>query len=370
MAATMNATQRASTTRPQKVSAGAISSLRIRPFTRATRSVLGAPRQQQQLVVARAAEPEAVVEEAFEFSFTDAKKGNEYSASDVEAALRFYEGEGEAPGDVNNEFVENLFGIEDAAFFDDMDNNEAYDDEFIAAGIPEAAPKQRQGRQRGGDDDAEGIDSDEIAAAKEADKLKQIEEQMVLDAELQETGLDQEVESTYKTVGPAVWDWMSDMVDDDEDELAAYASASNKSIAANLMAALPTDEEVFADLRGANLQEIDPETRETIEFLLDDFDLETEVKAVPDNVDEVLALPEFTPLADSDVARVEALLAEDLTPPELDLSGLESIAEIVDDGLDMSEEAVANYISTLQTAQGVELSEDQVRAAQLTLTAV
>ncbi|EFJ49243.1 plastid/chloroplast ribosomal protein S5 [Volvox carteri f. nagariensis] len=339
-----------------KVSAGSISSRRVRPFTRAIRSVAGAPRQQ---VLVRAAEPEV---EEFSFSFSDAKKGNEYAASDVEAALRFYEGESVAPGDVNSEFVENLFGIEDASFFDDMDNNEAYDDEFIAAGIPEAAPKQRQGRQRGGEEEGDAGDSDEIAAAKQADRLREIEEQMVLEAELQETGLDEEVEeSANKPLGPAVWDWMTDIEIEDDDEEVSAVAGSSKTIAANVMAALPSDEQVFSDLRSASLQDLDLETRDTIEFLLDDFDIENEVKVIPDNIEEVFAVPEFTQFGDSDLQRIDALLGEDLSLLEDDVEGLENVPEIVDDGLEMSDDAVEKYVASLKGAQAVEMSDDQIK---------
>ncbi|GFR45888.1 hypothetical protein Agub_g7343 [Astrephomene gubernaculifera] len=360
-----SATARLTATRPQaKVAAGSISSLRIRPFTHATRSVIGASRQQ---VIVRVAEPEAAtaVEEEFSFSLSDAKKGNTYDSSDVEAAIRHFEGEGEAPGGVNSEFVENVFGVEDASFFDDIDNNEGYDNEFVAAGIPEAAPKERQGRQgRGGPEDAEGEggDSDEIIAAKEANKFKQIEEQMVLEAELQETGLDQEVERTQKAVGPAVWDWMSDVqADDDDEEVNAVASKSVRSMSEAVLAALPTDEEVFYDLRNANIQDLDADTRDTIDFLLDDFDLENELKAVPENPAEVYDVPEFTALEDGDVERIDALLNQDLSLPELDTAGLEDVPVIQDDGLEMSKAAVDKYVASLKEAQGVELSDEQVK---------
>lgn len=82
---------------------------------------------------------------------------------------------------IENEFAEG--GFEDASFFDEIDNNEAYDDEFIAAGIPEAAPKQRRGAKPG--DAEEEAEGDDISAAKEASRLREIEEQMVLEAELQ-----------------------------------------------------------------------------------------------------------------------------------------------------------------------------------------
>lgn len=77
------------------------------------------------------------------------------TTQDVEAAMRFYEdGEGSAPS-YDQDMVTNQLGGEDASLFDDIDNNEAYAaDEYIVAGIPEAAPKKRReggrGRGRGG----------------------------------------------------------------------------------------------------------------------------------------------------------------------------------------------------------------------------
>ncbi|PNH06362.1 hypothetical protein TSOC_007264 [Tetrabaena socialis] len=345
--------------RPQaKITAGTISSLRIRPFTR----ILGAPRK---LVLVRAAEPEApgaVVEEEFSFSLSDAKKGNEYNASDVEAAMRFYAGEGDAPGEVNAEFVENVFGTEDASYFDDMDNNEAYEDEFTAAGIPEAAPKQRQQR-RGGEEKDDAGDSDDIAAAKAASQLNLREEEMVLSSEMEEFGLDREKKADTRVVGPAVWDWLKDVDQDDMDDeqLTLLAASTNRTMDADVAAALPTDEEVFADLRNANLQDVDAETRDTIDFLLDDFDIENELKAIPDDGDDVFNVPETSVFNDEDVSRIDALLAEDLALPEMDLEGLSDLAALEDDGLTMSDAAVESYVASLKASEGAELSEEQVK---------
>lgn len=118
-------------------------SLRVKPFTTVSRS--------RAAIRVRAAETEAASGDLdFSFSLSDAKKNNEYSASDVEAALRFYaDGEGSAPI-ADGDFVTNTVGMEDASFFDDIDNNEAYEaDEYVVAGIPEAAPKKRRGGRRG-----------------------------------------------------------------------------------------------------------------------------------------------------------------------------------------------------------------------------
>jgi small subunit ribosomal protein S5 len=103
-----------------------------------------------QQLVPRAAAPEAEAEtEDFSFNLSDARKGNEYSPSDVQAALEYFDGEAAAPS-YNDEFVANPLGMEDASFFDDIDNNEAYEaDEYIVAGIPEAAPKKRRDGRRG-----------------------------------------------------------------------------------------------------------------------------------------------------------------------------------------------------------------------------
>ena len=82
-----------------------------------------------------------------------AKRGNSYEPSDVKAALDFYSsGSGDMPYEA--EFAVNRFGTEDAAFFDDIDNNEGYAaSEYLSAGIEEAAPKQKQ-RGPADEDDA------------------------------------------------------------------------------------------------------------------------------------------------------------------------------------------------------------------------
>lgn len=125
------------------VSSSRSTSRRVKPF-------LPHPAGRVQQLVPRAAAPEADAEEGdFSFSLSDAKKGNDYSPSDVQAALDYYEGEPVSAPSYNEEFVGNPLGIEDASFFDDIDNNEAYEaDEYIVAGIPEAAPKKRRGGRR------------------------------------------------------------------------------------------------------------------------------------------------------------------------------------------------------------------------------
>jgi hypothetical protein len=73
-----------------------------------------------------------------------ARRSNTYEPSDVKAALEYYSnGVGDMPYEAD--FAVNRFGTEDAAFFDDIDNNEGYAaSEYLSVGIEEAAPKMKQ----------------------------------------------------------------------------------------------------------------------------------------------------------------------------------------------------------------------------------
>jgi len=144
-------------------------SSRVRPFAAAVNRSSRAQQKQQRLV-AKAAEEEqpeaeteevpeqAIAAEEFEFSFSEAKKGNQWQPSDVTAALEYYEAEkflgGSSDMPYEAEFVTNPLSVyeggpEDSSWLADIDNNEAYvRDEYSLAGIPEAAPKSRGGRRR------------------------------------------------------------------------------------------------------------------------------------------------------------------------------------------------------------------------------
>ncbi len=64
--------------------------------------------------------------------------------------------------------VTNITGVEDAAFFDDIDNNEGYEaDEYASAGISEAAPKSKRRGKRGEEAVDESGMSDEMKALEE-----------------------------------------------------------------------------------------------------------------------------------------------------------------------------------------------------------
>eukprot|EP00775_Hariotina_reticulata_P008557 gene8557-8739_t len=161
-----------------------------KPFTPAFN---GSKRVQQQLVTRAAeqddamlqAEAEAAAQDAaiavedFEFNYSDAKKGNQWQPSDVEAALEYYQSEGFLQGSSSmpyeQEFVTNPLsaypgGPEDSSWLADVDNNEAYEnDDYALAGIPEAAPKvkrnQREEKDAENEEELRAAEDEKIAAA-------------------------------------------------------------------------------------------------------------------------------------------------------------------------------------------------------------
>ncbi|MEW5312171.1 MAG: hypothetical protein WDW38_003818 [Sanguina aurantia] len=209
----------------------------------------------QPLVVLRSAEVmEAPMTEDdetdFIFNLTDARKNNTFEESDVIAAMSYFqEGLGSAPI-YEEDHVSNFFGSEDASYFDDIDNNEAYEaDEFCVAGIPEAAPKQRGrgGRRQeagkaGGDDE-----EDDFSKAREQGVVKAMEDRMVMAAQMEEMGLDKKPVAglSTKAAGPAVWDWMQDFEDTDSvsnnDRLSGLVANPYRAVS-SVADNLPSDE--------------------------------------------------------------------------------------------------------------------------------
>jgi hypothetical protein len=144
---------------------------RVKPFTpafskagryqqkRANLLACGAAEEEAAAEAAEAAAAEAPVDDSFVFNFSEAKKNNSYSQSDVDSIMAAY---AEGSGDMafNDEFFVNITDMEDAAIFEDVDNREGYEDDMYAsAGIPEAAPVQKRGPRR-----------DAAAAAEEDDE--------------------------------------------------------------------------------------------------------------------------------------------------------------------------------------------------------
>lgn len=190
----------------------------VRPFVAITAKGAAPSRvTPAQLVVVRSAEvmeaPVTDDDTDFVFSLSDAKKDNTYTPEDVEAAMSFYvDGIGSAPM-YEEDHVSNFFGSEDASYFDDIDNNEAYEaDEFCVAGIPEAAPKQRGrgGRRQEAGKAGGEEEEDDFSKAREQGVVKAMEDRMVMAAQMEEMGLDKKPAASLSTkaAGPAVWDWM------------------------------------------------------------------------------------------------------------------------------------------------------------------
>jgi hypothetical protein len=158
--------------RPAGLAASRTCAARVKPFTPAFGKA-GRSQQQQRLsrqacsaaeeeAAAEAVEAaaEAPVEDSFVFNYSEAKKNNSYSQSDVDAILAAY---AEGSGDMafNDEFFVNITDMEDAAIFEDVDNRDGYEDDvYASAGIPEAAPAQKRGPRR---DAAAAEDEDDEA---------------------------------------------------------------------------------------------------------------------------------------------------------------------------------------------------------------
>jgi hypothetical protein len=132
----------------------------------------------EEAVEVDAAELAAAAAADFAFNFSDAKKGNAWQSSDVEAALAYYAEEqfltGSTALPVEGEFVTNplsayVGGPEDSSWLADVDNNEAYEaDDYALAGIPEAAPKVKRNQRDDEDENDEelrAVEDEKISAA-------------------------------------------------------------------------------------------------------------------------------------------------------------------------------------------------------------
>lgn len=301
--------------RSSRATTNAVSSLRVKPFL--GRNGSAALKQQPPVFRLRAAEAEAaaeateaeapVAEETFEFNFADAKKGNEYQDSDIEAALRYYY-EGAAAPSANEDFVANMFGGEDASFFDDIDNEDDGDwDEYAVAGIPEAAPKKGQGAGKGEEGAADG-EEDGAAQGKALAVLQAMEDQMVLDADMEETfgqaGEAAEARSEGGSAANAVWGWLGgDAANAPQDVDEAVPSGRHSSVA------LPSDDEVFSAFSALKVDELDEQTRDMLELIIGDD---------PSDADLTLA---------DEASVVEGEVPESVTFTQQELENIDALAE-------------------------------------------
>ncbi|GAX76487.1 hypothetical protein CEUSTIGMA_g3932.t1 [Chlamydomonas eustigma] len=343
-----------------------VSSLRIVPFTRHCKRVSKFHDVRSSQIV-RAAEVESEAptgspepENEFEFNMNDAKKNNEYAASDVEAALRFYFEGGAAPAH-NDDFVGNEYGEEDASFFDDIDNNEAYDaDEYIAAGIPEAAPKKRRGGRKA--DGEEEEEDDQFSKGKQLDKFKAMEDQMVMEAALEEEyGSDYDRETDAQIVGSqGVWDWLTDA--DAAPEAGEELGSKKLATIRRSRIELPSDREVLSAFNTLKMEELDDQTRDLLDLIVGDEVTEDELKTLDFNV-STEDLPESDIFTPEDIARVEGVAGQYLDEPEMEDIAL-PVPALVADESSVDKDSLTSYLAALKesAAADSELTVDEVKA--------
>ncbi|KIZ05251.1 plastid ribosomal protein S5, partial [Monoraphidium neglectum] len=264
-------------------------------------------------VVARAAEedeaaaeaPQPAVEaESFSFNYSEARRGNSYEASDVQAALDYYSGgAGDMPYEAD--FAVNRFGTEDAAFFDDIDNNEGYAaSEYLSVGIEEAAPKTKQ---RGARDEDEAFEEaveefdQERAASAAFEGVEVLDEDLLDDVD----------------AADAPWSW----------DAGATAAAPTAAAGA---AGDAEEDSILAQLATIDfeaLKDEDVEQRELASMVVDALGDDLDLVALADSEGEVAAGQELSQAEEAQVDEVLALDAAEPTP-ELDPAVAAALAEL------------------------------------------
>lgn len=364
-----------------------ISNLRFKPFTgHASTSLVTGGRQlaRKCLWVARAVEAPAeggVEQPDLDFSYTEAKKGNVYEPSDVENALKFYfEGAGVAPP-ADGEFVSNVFGVEDSDCFSDLDNNEGYEaDEFLAAGIPEAAPKRRR-RDINGDAEADTDD----AGIEALDKLKDAEDQMVLEAELEEMfgkGYNKEDDDLAAGARSGMWDWLADFSEVAKERDLAQLSADEGAAAAAAAAAaarrvdgsLPSDVALLSDIARVTREEVPADNADVLDMLgVSASDGLTDEDITSLNFEAAMEedTSDVQPIAEADLARIDSLLAEDVPDFTLDSAVVVSSGPLAVE-LPSSQAAMDAYLAAIKkdSDAGIEFDAAQSLAAGAALEVV
>ncbi|KAJ9514754.1 hypothetical protein QJQ45_028527 [Haematococcus lacustris] len=338
-------------------SAGGSSSAvrRVKPFTSYPRTA------RQPTVATRAA---AVETEEFSFSFSDAKKSNEYSPADVQSALDYFSGEAATAPSYNEDFVTNELGVEDASFFDDVDNNEAYQaDEYTAAGIPEAAPKKKGGRRR---DQGGADEGDEVEQAEALQKVRDLEDRMVMEAAMEEEyGKDRtDIEAPMDSKS-GVWDWLLDPSADDDDgqDLTDVRQVSSKQSTAILVsdAQLAND---LASITPESFPEAGDITVYTELFSVGDDVTDETLKIVTDVEDDLDDMPTDSTITDEELARLDAIL--DIEIPPLEIEEMEELPEVpvLEDEPELNPDSVNDYIAQLRSTLDAEedMPEDEVQA--------
>jgi hypothetical protein len=184
-------------------------------------------------------------------------------------ALNFYQERSfEVPTSLpyEQETFTNRLGGEDAAFFDDYDNNQYYKvDGYASAGIPEAAPKvKREGRFQ-----QEEEDDDEAA-------FRELEDSKLMAAAYDEMGFDEA--DLDVADGETPWDWN----ESESTVVSTTAAAASSNVEAN-------EQAIMDDLSRLDLdsnQEIPLEDRDAMALILDpellnDVDNDDDVSDAP-----------------------------------------------------------------------------------------
>lgn len=344
-----------------KATANCISSLRVKPFTQMGRNP--AIFRQPSTFRVRAAEVEepqpeaegsvALAEPDFEFNEGDAKKNNSYEPSDVEAAMRFYY-EGAAAPPANDDFVTNMFGGEDASFFDDVDNEDDGDwDEYAIAGIAEAAPK-KGGSRGSGEEGAGDADDDNDAKGKKLAMLQAMEDQMVLDADMEDvygnqTGSVSRQADDADSSANDIWNWLGGETTEDV-EVSTPVPTTRYSDAV-----LPSDDEVFSAFSALKVDELDEQTRDMLELIIGDDPSDLDLTANEDAAIADAALPASETFTDAERATLDLLIQyplsdpaelEELMPEDTDIK----VVQDEDAGVAVSEKSLQSYITSLNQA--------------------
>ena len=221
----------------------------------------------------------------------------------------------------------NRLGIEDAAFFDDVDNNGAgtIQDAYAHAGVAEAAPKARPRPRRGDEGAADGAAAGDDAGAGLSDELRDLEADKAAAAAYDELDLGAGADYEDMDGADAPWTWGAASAGGQQQQQqqqqtrrgAAQAAAAISSFAATGSApgAASWDAEgIVASLGALDLSEagVDPEAQELAALVTDDVAADADLLFVDDGADDGLAgLPadSAAALSASEAAAVDAAIS-------------------------------------------------------------
>lgn len=365
------------------------------------RAAVAVPRRVQQRLVARAAEEDAAeaadaaaddaapaADEAPKkaakaeadgpaFSLSDAKRGNEWQPSDVDAALRYYQaaasgGAADAPPR-EADFVVNRLGIEDAAFFDDVDSNGAgtVQDAYAHAGVAEAAPKARP-RARRDDGGADGAAAAEDGAGL-SDELRDLEADKAAAAVFDELDLGAGADYEDMDGADAPWTWDAAAASSGAQQQqqqtrrgAQQAAAAIASFAATGSSAGPASdvEGIVASLGALDLSEagVDPEAQELAALVTDDVAADADLLFADgaDADDGLAGLPADAPaLTSAEAAAVDAAISAAVPR----LAGAAELADAPTYALDAAQRAELEAAALPSSAVDAYLAQLQKAAA-------